>query len=144
MTQPGIELRSPEPLANPLTARPMDRYQSNTVWIFFNVSSECLIITIQLSTLSVWLKKQTNTYCILCREVRPPSLKKRGVLGMTLNSIWCWCSSSEVLVNVEYLSLPLLSGPLWYGVVVPVRVPFWDQIDLFENYFCLRGILDAI
>ena len=31
-------------------------------------------------------------------------------------------------------SLPLLLGPLRPGVVVPVRVPSMDQIDLFKNY----------
>ena len=30
--------------------------------------------------------------------------------------------------------LQLLPGPLCPGVVVPVRVPFMDQINPFENY----------
>ena len=30
--------------------------------------------------------------------------------------------------------LPLLSGPLWLGVVVLVRVPSIHQIDLFRNH----------
>ena len=28
----------------------------------------------------------------------------------------------------------ILPGPLWLGVVVPVRVPSEGQTDLFENY----------
>ena len=35
-----------------------------------------------------------------------------------------WCTSS----------LPLLPGPFWFRVVVSVRVPSRDQIDLFQNY----------
>ena len=31
-------------------------------------------------------------------------------------------------------SSPLLPGPLWPGMVVPIWVPSKGQIDLFENY----------
>ena len=31
-------------------------------------------------------------------------------------------------------SLSLLPGSLWLGVVVPVRIPCMDQIDLLKNY----------
>ena len=34
----------------------------------------------------------------------------------------------------EIPSLPLFLGPLWSGMVVPVKVPSIDQIDLFKNY----------
>ena len=36
-------------------------------------------------------------------------------------------------------SLPLLSGPLSTGVIVPVRASYIDKIDLFENYLYLIG-----
>ena len=32
-------------------------------------------------------------------------------------------------------SLPLLPGPLWLGVVVPVRILSMSQIELFNNYY---------
>ena len=42
-------------------------------------------------------------------------------------------------------SLPLLSGPLWIGVLVPVKVLFVDQIELFDLYTdckkCLTELL---
>ena len=38
--------------------------------------------------------------CISCRDVRPPT--KRGVMGMILNCIWCWGSSSWTLESMEY------------------------------------------
>ena len=41
-------------------------------------------------------------------------------------------------------SLPLLQGPFWPGVVIPVRVPFMYQIDQFENCLCLKGIIIII
>ena len=40
---------------------------------------------------------------------------------------------SETLESVDYLSLDLLQGPLWPGVVVPVRVPSLGLRGLFEN-----------
>ena len=36
--------------------------------------------------------------------------------------------------------MPLLSVPLLPGVVVPVKVPFMGQIDLFKNYSSLIGL----
>ena len=37
--------------------------------------------------------------------------------------------------GVRYiLSLPLLPGPLWPGVVIPITVPNMSQIDLFKSY----------
>ena len=37
-------------------------------------------------------------------------------------------------------SLASLSGPLRPGVVVPVRVPSIDNLDLFQNYLYLLGV----
>ena len=39
-------------------------------------------------------------------------------------------------------SLPLLPGPLWLGVVVPVKVPYMSQIDMVSwvwHYTALDG-----
>ena len=41
-------------------------------------------------------------------------------------------------------TLPLLADPLWPGVVVPIRVQSMGQINLFENYLYLIGILETI
>ena len=38
------------------------------------------------------------------------------------------------------ISLTLLQGPIWFRVVVPVRVPSMGQIDPFENNLHLVGI----
>ena len=38
------------------------------------------------------------------------------------------------------LSLPLLLGPLWPGVVVPVRVLSMGQIELFNNLLYLKPL----
>ena len=39
--------------------------------------------------------------------------------------------------------LPLLSDPLWPRVIVPVKVLSVAQINLFENYLYLIGILET-
>ena len=41
--------------------------------------------------------------------------------------------SSGAQWSLEYFSMPLLPGPLWPGVVVPVRVPFMVQLELFDH-----------
>ena len=41
-------------------------------------------------------------------------------------------------------SLPLLPGPFWPGVVVHVRVPSWNQIDLSKNYAYSVGLFVTI
>ena len=78
--------------------------------------------------------------CILCREVRPPSpLKKR--------LSWAWQLHLMVMLHFwrseglcRILSLPLLPGWLWLGLVVPVKIPCMDQIDLFKKYLYLIGL----
>ena len=39
---------------------------------------------------------------------------------------------------LNILSLPLLSGPLWPGVVVRVKVPCMGQIELFNHFLYLK------
>ena len=63
------------------------------------------------------------------------------ILGMPLNCIQWLGSSSEALWRT--LSLPLLPGLLWPGVIVPDREQSMGQIDLFKNYLYLIGILDT-
>ena len=50
--------------------------------------------------------------------------------------IWHLTTSGYEAPVVEFVestpSLTLLSGPLWPGVVVPVRVPSKGQIELFN------------
>ena len=48
-------------------------------------------------------------------------------------TIWWWGSNLGAQENGEYTSLPLLPGPLWPAVVIPVRVPLMHQIELFKN-----------
>ena len=62
--------------------------------------------------------------CILCVE-RYPWYDTELHLMVRLQ-IWRMWSTPSLLV---------ISGPLWPGVVVPTRVPFMDQIDLFRNYY---------
>ena len=64
----------------------------------------------------------------LCRGIRP---FKTSILDMTLNRIWL-CSSSP--------SLPLLSGPLWPGVVIIVFFPFLDQIKLISHFVYMNPV----
>ena len=50
------------------------------------------------------------------------------ISDMTQNCIYCW-NSGEYGVPLHY-SFPLLQGPLWPAVVVPVRVQSIGQTDL--------------
>ena len=54
--------------------------------------------------------------------------------GLTLNSIWWWGSSYGALENIA----------MTLRVVVPVRVSSMCQIDPFERYLYLIGILECI
>ena len=51
---------------------------------------------------------------------------------MILNCIWWWGSSS-VAWTVTH-SLQLLSGSLWPTVIMPVRLSFLDQVNLFKIF----------
>ena len=45
-------------------------------------------------------------------------------------------------MNVEYLSLPLLLGPLYPRVVVPVKVPSMGQVELFNHLTVSKQMTD--
>ena len=53
---------------------------------------------------------------------------------MALSYIWWYISSSGDLGCVEYLFTAITPGPLWPGVVVPVRVAYMDQINLLKLF----------
>ena len=50
---------------------------------------------------------------------------ERGVLSITLNNIWWWGFNSGALGSV-----PLLPGPLWLWLVVPMKVLSYISIGL--------------
>ena len=46
----------------------------------------------------------------------------------------------SVLKIWSIASLPLLPGPLWPRVVVPLRIPSMSQIDQFKDYLYSKGL----
>ena len=53
---------------------------------------------------------------------------------MQLNFIWLW-NSSRVFSGMWSTPLvPLLSGPLRAGILLPFSVPFVDQIEIFNHF----------
>ena len=50
----------------------------------------------------------------------------------------------ELLVIWSTPSLPLLSGPLWPGVLEPARVPSMDQIELFNYLNVCKQMTDEL
>ena len=63
--------------------------------------------------------------------------KRWGVLGMILNHILWWGSSSGDMESVKYLFITITPKVNADKVVVPVRAPSMGQIDLFKNYLDL-------
>ena len=67
-----------------------------------------------------------------------------------MSSVWHKTASegeAPILETLEIWStslLLLLPGPLWPGVVVPVKVSSMDQTDDFKNYSYPIKILDNI
>ena len=64
-----------------------------------------------------------------------------GLLLDTWNSVQI---NDYYSVNIVTASFPLLPGRLWPRVVVPVKSPSIDQIDLIKNYSYSVEILDAV
>ena len=56
-----------------------------------------------------------------------------SVLGMILNCIWWRGFGLGAIRMWRTPSLPFVSGPLWSGVMVPVRVQSISQIELLSN-----------
>ena len=59
--------------------------------------------------------------------------KTLNALALTLNCIWLWRFSLGVWRMWNKPSLRSLSGALWAGVVVPVRVSSVGQLKLFNH-----------
>ena len=81
---------------------------------------------------------------IPCRQIRWSSQKKKKmcVLGMTLNCIWWWGSSSGecgVLLRCHYSQVH--SNTEW---LYSLRFHLWVKWICLKNYLYLIGILDAI
>ena len=75
----------------------------------------------------------------LCRKVRPNKCPgydtKPSDVEAPLLELWeIWNTSS----------LPLIQGPLWPEVVVPVRVQFIGQIQLFHHSLCFLKIFNYV
>ena len=86
-----------------------------------------------------FLKKNENIYKtfikfnILSAALILSPLKEVRVSWV--NYIWWWGSSSGTLGECGVFPLmTLLSGPLWPGVVVPIKFPSVGQINLFKSY----------
>ena len=107
--------------------------QRSTSWDFpTNISPSSLFleqVPCSYSEINTLLIMQS----FLIHKNRKCIIPKNDVLSVTLNSIWWWSSSLEIWWIWSTPSLPLLSGPLWPGMVVPVRVPSMGQIEKF-NY----------
>ena len=90
-------------------------------------------ISFRIKTINIDLSTELRIRWLypLQRGKTPP--KVGSLLSMTLHYIWLWDSSSGDLGMWSNPSLPLLSGPLWIGVVLLVRVQSMDEIDLFIN-----------
>ena len=102
-------------------------------YLSWNVLDIFLRLTILHSSLKqnpICWQSLKSADCILWRQVRPPLTKSCP----EYYSKWHLMVRLQFWSYEEYgvtSSLPLL---LDSGVIVPVRVPFIGQIDLFENY----------
>ena len=73
-----------------------------------------------------------DTDCIPCRGVRPSS-KKKGVLVWHQTAYDGETPVPKMLGVRSTILLSLLPDPLWFGLVVPVRVSSMTEVDLFKN-----------
>ena len=153
MTWPGIEPRSPRPLANTLpTNEPVsintgyDRYIFHILSCHLCVASEfkqvamvapsswCLTICVLIR----WVTIMALT-CLVGRGSRIHGLHLcRGVKLNECSGYDIKQSDGEVLVMLQLWgrwitpSLSSLPGPLWLDAVVPNNILFMDQIELFD------------
>ena len=83
-------------------------------------------------------------------ERENPTKNYNVIIIKRASCVWHSISSGREAPVLEILgvwkipSLTLLPGPLWPGMIVAVKVPSMDQIELFENYLYLIGILNVI
>ena len=99
-----------------------------------NVPIICFIDKYSLYLLSS-VRRASNTLYSLQK-----GKSQSGCPGMIMNCLCLRGSSFRIWRVKKTLWLPLLSGPLWPGVVVPVRVSIMGQTDV--SYLYLIGILD--
>ena len=97
--------------------------------------------------ISISIKFCSHLFTALWVGLRSPTrvgktlpLKKGGVLGKILNCILCWSTSSGSMGCVES-SLHYHYSQVNSGVVITVRFPSMDRIELFKNCSYLIGIL---
>ena len=76
-------------------------------------------------------KRKSLGHYITCRKVRP--LAKRFLINDTKQHLTVRLLSSSLEEMWSIPSFPLLPSSLWFGLVVPVRAPSTDQIELFDH-----------
>ena len=83
---------------------------------------------------------------VVLRVNRIEGQSRLWVSWVTSNYIWLWGSSPKAWEICCTLSLPLLPGSLWTGVVVPVKVQSMGQIELFNHLLriIIRGNYTAV
>ena len=91
--------------------------------------------TTHISCIPYWQSSEYADY-ISCRGVRPP---QRVSLCMTLNCIQ-WGNKR----SMEYPVIAITPRSILTRVVLPVRVLYMGQIDIFANYWYLIRILDVM
>ena len=100
--------------------------KSSNLYIFFIIMSSFLIWTEMLRLAYFW------TFQKLKDRMHP---RPNDVHGTTMERLWfvrIWRVQSIA-------SLLLLQDLIWPWMVVPVRVPFMGQIEMFRNYSSLIG-----
>ena len=116
----------------------------NIVYYLFVFTTDCghiLLVYLINTKLCRWCLEFAD--CIISKGIRPPTLKKREgvVLGMTLNCVWWWGSSSRDLESVEYPFIAITPRSI---VTQSVRILSVGQMDQFENYQYQKGMLKTI
>ena len=82
---------------------------------------------------------------LICHKTKPNQSSKKEGSGYEIKLDLV--VRSPFWISEEYgvtISLPLLQGSLWTGVIVYTRLPFKGQIGLFENCLYHIGTFDII
>ena len=93
--------------------------------------------------LSIYLSQSSrsnlvNTPAASLQSGKTPSPQRKSCIGHS--TIRWWNSSLKVWEMWRPLSLLLLPGPLWLGVVVPVRIPCIGQIEILNHFLYLKSL----